>query len=379
MSEKILGNNLALLNKSQEFKEILANEAFYALAILRKSVKSRLLTAPPSTPGVDDVYIPAATATGAWTGKEDKIAFPKNNAWSFYTPFEGLTVISASDNYNPIVFNGTNWVVNNNSNTNNNGGGRETLTSDREYFVRVNGSDSNSGATNNSAFATWQKGIDAIAALDPSIFNVLLHIGDGTYTQPVTLKPTIGSGSVTIEGNSSNPSNVLLSTSLKSAIAAPGVRNYHLKGFKLQTNTVTEGDFRFGLIAGGFSSISFENLIFGNCSQHIASDSSAIAATGNYSISGGAQTHLFALRGGSIYTEGKTVTLTGTPNFGFSFARAFEQGRLIVYGQTYSGSATGKKHDVSRQSLITGTLGNSNFFPGDTSGTVDTTTYGLYA
>ncbi len=34
------------------------------------SVKDRDLTTPPGSPASGDTYIPAATATGAWVGKE---------------------------------------------------------------------------------------------------------------------------------------------------------------------------------------------------------------------------------------------------------------------------------------------------------------------
>ncbi len=38
------------------------------------SVKSRILTAPPGSEADGDTYIPAATATGAWAGKEGQVA-----------------------------------------------------------------------------------------------------------------------------------------------------------------------------------------------------------------------------------------------------------------------------------------------------------------
>ena len=53
------------------------------------SVKDRNLTTPPVSPANGDTYIPAATATGVWTGHENKIAVYEVSAWVIYTPRTG--------------------------------------------------------------------------------------------------------------------------------------------------------------------------------------------------------------------------------------------------------------------------------------------------
>jgi hypothetical protein len=50
------------------------------------------LTAPPSSPADGDRYIVGASATGAWAGKDNKIAVWYASAWTFYTPKSGWTV-----------------------------------------------------------------------------------------------------------------------------------------------------------------------------------------------------------------------------------------------------------------------------------------------
>lgn len=52
-------------------------------------VKDKDLTGPPGSPADGDAYIVAATATGAWTTHENKVAFYLSSAWSFITPKEG--------------------------------------------------------------------------------------------------------------------------------------------------------------------------------------------------------------------------------------------------------------------------------------------------
>jgi hypothetical protein len=62
------------------------------------------------------------------------------------------------------------------------GGGRQILTANQAYYVRTDGSDSNTGLANTAggAFLTIQKAIDTVAALDLSIYNVTIQVGNGT-------------------------------------------------------------------------------------------------------------------------------------------------------------------------------------------------------
>ena len=72
------------------------------------SIKDRDLTTPPGSPASGDTYIPAATATGAWTGKEGQIAVYDGAAWVFGVPREGW-VASIDDEDVMIRHNGTSW------------------------------------------------------------------------------------------------------------------------------------------------------------------------------------------------------------------------------------------------------------------------------
>ena len=50
------------------------------------SVKDRNLTAPPGSPASGDTYIVAASATGAWAGKDGQVALWDGAAWVFGVP-----------------------------------------------------------------------------------------------------------------------------------------------------------------------------------------------------------------------------------------------------------------------------------------------------
>lgn len=85
--------------------------------VSRLSVIDRDLTAPPGSPTLKDIYIPAATATGAWAGHEDDIAVWWQEpgvaaAWKFETPSTGLRAY-IEDEVVLTVFDGTNWRTGN--------------------------------------------------------------------------------------------------------------------------------------------------------------------------------------------------------------------------------------------------------------------------
>ena len=91
---------------------------------------------------------------------------------------------------------------------------REVLTAPRTYYVRTDGNDGNDGLTDSSsgAFLTIQHAIDAAAALDTSIHDVTIRIGNGThkYDDSILLKSAIGSGKIWLRGDDANPGNVVI-------------------------------------------------------------------------------------------------------------------------------------------------------------------------
>ena len=105
--------NLALpeISESQSGKAVTHNEALHFLdALVNCGVIDRDLTAPPGSPVDGNVYIPKATATGAWSGKENQLAHYDVNAWKFYPPEEGWRCYVRDEDC-LLVYTGSAWAV----------------------------------------------------------------------------------------------------------------------------------------------------------------------------------------------------------------------------------------------------------------------------
>jgi DNA-binding beta-propeller fold protein YncE len=94
------------------------------------------------------------------------------------------------------------------------GPGREILSVNRTYYVRIDGSDSNTGLSDTSggAFLTITKALSAVSMIDFGGFVVTIQIGDGTYTASLTVPVTVGQAVVAgllILGNTSSPGKSL--------------------------------------------------------------------------------------------------------------------------------------------------------------------------
>ena len=81
---------LPYIMPSQAQKHVTHNEAIRSLdAIVQLSVVDRDLVSAPGAPSDGDRFLVAAAATGAWSGKDGKIAAWQDGAWAFLTPRPG--------------------------------------------------------------------------------------------------------------------------------------------------------------------------------------------------------------------------------------------------------------------------------------------------
>ncbi|MCP4410185.1 MAG: hypothetical protein GY807_21070 [Gammaproteobacteria bacterium] len=246
---------------------------------------------------------------------------------------------------------------------------REVLTANRTYYVRTDGSDSNTGRVDSAAgaFLTLQQALDTVAALDLKTYAVTIDMGDGTYTDSTNItKAWVGGSGVTIQGNSGTPANVLLSTAGNLlTFSVPLASPVTVKDIEVRTSS---GD-AFRITAS--VTFNYSNIVFGaiaNAGIHALYPGAYIQCNGNYTINGNAARHWNFEYPCNLRCTSKTITLTGTPDFSQEFAQATFCGGMSIGGNTYSGSATGKLYDVT----MNGWINSGVTLPGDSAGSTAT-------
>jgi hypothetical protein len=251
-------------------------------------------------------------------------------------------------------------------------GYREALTADRTYYVRTDGSDTNTGLANTSvgAFYTIQKAIDVACSLDGGIYNITIQIEDGSYsvTTGVICKTFIGS-SITIQGNATTPDNVVLTfPSAQTGFTLNGVQGYIFKNFKI----VGTGSNASAINAINGSRFYFSGINYGvGWQRHNRLFNQAICEViGGYKISGGCLNHWYLYGNASVhlpFSVTATITLIGTPAFSGSFASVNDVSWILQYSPswTYSGSATGVRYVVSGNGVLNTLGGGTGYLPGN--------------
>lgn len=256
-------------------------------------------------------------------------------------------------------------------------GGRETLSANRTYYVRPDGSNSNDGLSNTSggAFLTIQKAADTAASIDFHGFTVTVQIADGTYTEQVTLRRCVGqagAANLVIAGNASTPANVVVTqaVSFGSTFDVPIGTAVTIKDLKVAaTNN------GYGFHNGG-GDLRWLNVDFGTCgSYHVFAEAGVSSASGNYAISGDAVSHWYSSSGGHIKVQSRTITASGTRAFTI-FVQAVD-GSITSNGCTFSGTYTGTRYIPSLNGVIQTYGGGASYFPGNAAGS--TATGGQYA
>jgi hypothetical protein len=260
---------------------------------------------------------------------------------------------------------------------------RRRLTADETFYVRTDGSDSNNGSANTAggAFLTIQKAINHVSGnLDLNGYNVTIQVNTGTYTGNIVVAgPWAGAGTVTLSGDTTTPSNVLLST-VGAAITVGSSKvsgaRLSLKGFKITTSS--NGD-AISLLETAFVTID-GNMEYGavGTGRHLhAIHNSSIIVNANYTISGGAGAHMFAAQNSRINNESHTITLTGSPVFSEAFAKVTRLGAIICGGNTFSGAAgaTSPRYSILTMSLIDTAGGGASYLPGTSAGSGGSSTF----
>lgn len=252
--------------------------------------------------------------------------------------------------------------------------GRIRLTGSVTYYVATTGSDSNPG-TIGSPWLTIQHAINTIHnTIDLDGNFVTIQVADGTYGIFAFTTMLVGGNntSITINGNSVTPSNVLISGAggTGSILCTNGALGGTIQNLKI-TNSAGFGIF----VSGGQVSLG-AGIVFGACSagHMFAFDNGIISSEGAYTINGNAASHFSVGNGGLIDVGVFVITLTGTPIFSTAFAVAQGSGSNIYFEAiasvpaTFSGSATGVRYIANTNAVINTEGSGSTYLPGNAGG-----------
>jgi hypothetical protein len=254
-------------------------------------------------------------------------------------------------------------------------GALEVLSANRTYYVRTDGSDSNTGLANTAgaAFLTIQKAVDTVAGLVIGAYAVTIQVADGTYTGAVAVTgPWFGSGTVSLVGNVATPANCIVSTTSSHGITVQSGGRLKVSGFKI--TTATSGSCLLAQSLGVLEVNGAIELGAGATYHCQAASQGQITISASYSVTGAAAAHYFAGGGGFIINSGSiTVTFTGTLNFSTAFAYCFRASVTALTGMTFTGGAiTGTRYSASANAVIDTGAGGASYFPGNVAGSTAT-------
>jgi hypothetical protein len=250
---------------------------------------------------------------------------------------------------------------------------RTALAANTTYYVRTDGSDSNTGLSNTSggAFLTIAKALTVAGAIDCLSYQLTISVQAGAYTAPVSLPRVVGALPPILTGVGST--TFISVTGTSPAVQNVGGTPWIVQNMKLAS---TGGD---GLHTELGGTIQFQGIEFGACGGNahiIAFSQSSIKCIGNYSISGSASTHYQ----GVGYVDVASITVTFLANVSFTqFASATSVGYIRAWGNTYSLGAfavSGQRYLAQANSVLFTNSAGATYFPGSTAGA--TATGGLY-
>lgn len=244
---------------------------------------------------------------------------------------------------------------------------REVLTAARTYYVRSDGSDSNNGLADNAggAFLTLQKAVDTVSILDARTFNVTIQVRDGTFAG-CTVKPLFGTGTFSIIGNTTTPTNVIITPVSGRCFYVRFGSRVTISGFELGAGA-TSG---FNIIEG--SKVTASAITFGGGTTYggYVYDKSSLTITGAVRFKAGYAT-IFYAEDGFLFTYGSVLTFdVGCTCTTYTYATGASRTRQD--NSPFTGTLTGKRSNVLQNSILNLSGAGETYLPGTTTSSTST-------
>jgi hypothetical protein len=257
------------------------------------------------------------------------------------------------------------------------------------------GSDSNDGLTSATPWLTFQHAWETVKnGYEMNGHSIKFKLGWGTYHTGLTARGMPpgheGAGSVIIEGDVSAPQNFVIApdSGCGNGIAVSEGAMLTIRGLSFNSQTGVQDQISIGQhgILQIDGPVDFQQAgQSGSGMNHIsvAGAGAMLVVKSGYQISGGAQCHISAGFGATVYynTNGDPnyalgCTVINTPHFDAGFMAA-DAAFINCQATSFSGSATGPKFLVKNNGLIDTYGAGVNVFPGNVAGT--TSNGGIYA
>ena len=246
---------------------------------------------------------------------------------------------------------------------------REKMLANRSYYVRTDGSDSNTGLVDSAggAWLTLQKAANVAATIDFNGFTVTVNVGAGTYTGGCVVPVTVGQA---------GHANFVFRGVAGSIVSTAGAC------FTCGQNTmvtIDDLDLRSsggnGISAAGTGCVVSigSGMIFGAIAgTAIFADACAnVLASVSYTINDAQFFHWWIRNGASISADFAAITFTGTPAITY-FAVSQQCGIILSASITWTGTFTGTRYACESNSVQNTGGGGANYYPGSLAGTTST-------
>lgn len=215
----------------------------------------------------------------------------------------------------------------------------------RTFYVRPDGSDTNTGLANTSvaAFRTIQKAINAAYSIDAKGSVVQIRVADGTYAESIRVYGRlVGAFDDTdqpfrIIGNETTPANVVIRPVGADAVRVGDKATVLLAG--LTFGTTTSGN---GIYVSNYGFVQHRNCRFTNVAgEMILTTSHAfVQAIGNTTVAGNAVSFIHATNKSIVSFSGRTLTYEGTIAFS-TYLYGLNTSVLDLSSTTIVGKASG--------------------------------------
>jgi hypothetical protein len=251
---------------------------------------------------------------------------------------------------------------------------REKLTGARTYYVRTDGNDTAcTGLTNaayssgsfpqNCARATWQSAVNLAVGLDFNSFAVTIQqgtqAGTKTYSANLSVGAWVGGGSLSLVGDGTTTH---LDAATGDTILVNNAGPVFISSMSLGAtlgNTLKVAD---GTVL--LASMDFRAAGGSHIWVHDRRAQVLILNTTNTVNGSAGFAHLDIVQG-TLFFEGSTIALSGTPSFGTGFIYIDQNATAQINTASITGAATGARAVLRQGAKINGISGSPTFFPGN--------------